>query len=785
MVKRKQKDGLNIFKKKVKKAETGNDVNQENMIDVEQPAEEAVKKAVKKKKPGFKKDKTKTAKSIKDIIPKNIIPKNIMPKKAKSTGESGKKSGLKELNLPAFMKTQKIQTVLVGAFLVPVVFIIILGVVSYQKASSTIVEKYKESSVSAISSASLYYEILCETISTKASEIVMDADTSAYYEKYNDNTSAKSVEYFRSTKQNLIHVSSSSDYIYAYNLIAKKGTQITSKSKAVPTDAYQSFMDSPEGAYISGSSKNAWLGTHDYLDETMSMSSEEYGLTYMQKFLLADAVLFLDVTIESVKDPLTNMTFGENSYKAIVTSDGREIIIQEKKGEDGTTVEQDVTEPIFCDTEFYKDSLEAKEAGSVEVKFNGKKHLYVYAPVGDTGIMLCGLIPYSNLTSAASSIRNITIILVILATIMAMGIGSAIAIGISKTMNIMIHSLDKVAEGNLTVNFETKRKDEFRSLNDSLNHTLRGIRGLMTDVKGFGTEVNELSGNVAMTADAIDASMQNISTAVDEVARGVVTQAEETENCSRKMQEFSEQIVSVCDQAENMGGMTDKAIDAVNRGKVIIEDLNKQSEITVRLTKELGQDIVNVKTQSDEIEKIINVINEIAEQTNLLSLNASIEAARAGENGRGFSVVADEIRKLADQSMQAGNQIKGIVANIRKTTQQTTDSAQKTEEYIYKQADSLEETITVFGYINNCVDELVTGLQEMATSMKVIGEEKVGVEDSIRNISAVSEEAAAATEEVTATLSQQVTSISQLTEKAEQLAARVQALEEATSQFQV
>ena len=272
---------------------------------------------------------------------------------------------------------------------------------------------------------------------------------------------------------------------------------------------------------------------------------------------------------------------------------------------------------------------------------------------------------------------------------------------------------------------------------------------------------------------------------MDEVAHGVVTQAEETENCSKKMEDFSVQIVSVCDQTESMGDMADKAIDAVNRGKVIIEDLNKQSETTVRLTKELSQDIVNVKTQSDEIEKIINVINEIAEQTNLLSLNASIEAARAGEHGRGFAVVADEIRKLADQSMQAANQIKDIVGTIRSTTQQTTDSAQKTEEYIYKQADSLDETITVFGYINNCVDELVSGLQAMATSMKSIGQEKDEVEDSIRNISAVSEETAAATEEVTATLSEQANSIARLSEKAEQLARRVQALEEATSQFQV
>ena len=166
-------------------------------------------------------------------------------------------------------------------------------------------------------------------------------------------------------------------------------------------------------------------------------------------------------------------------------------------------------------------------------------------------------------------------------------------------------------------------------------------------------------------------------------------------------------------------------------------------------------------------------------------MNASIEAARAGENGRGFAVVADEIRKLADQSMQAGNQIKDIVGNIHTTTNQTTESAQKTEEFINKQATSLEETIVVFGEINTCVDELVSGLQYMMVRMTEVGEEKNGVENGISNISAVSQETAAAAEEITATLNEQVVSISYLNEKAEQLATRVRALEEATSQFLV
>ena len=183
MVKRKQKLGLDMFKKKVKHAETENTESQEILTEDGQPVEKASKE--KKVKP--KTEKNKKFKNVKDILPKNIMPKNV---------NGGKKSGRKELNLPSFMKSQKIQTVLVSAFLVPVIFIVILGVVSYQKASSTIVEKYKEASVSAISAASLYYEILCETVSSKATEIVMDSDTSSYYEKYYDNTSAKAADCF-------------------------------------------------------------------------------------------------------------------------------------------------------------------------------------------------------------------------------------------------------------------------------------------------------------------------------------------------------------------------------------------------------------------------------------------------------------------------------------------------------------------------------------------------------------------------------------------------------------
>ena len=717
------------------------------------------------------------------------LPKNIKPlPKVDLKKIHIPKVNVKTISLPKFVsvgKARKIQNVLISAFMVPVFFIVVLGVVSYRRASDTIVEKYKESSMSAISAESLYFSLLCDTVEVKANEIIIDSNTSGYYEKY--YRSNKAHDSYRNLRNNFIQAVGSVDYIQFYDIIALNGNQFTTRvdSNLLPEDAYDAFLASPEAVYLSDARK-AWIGNNTYFDQVFGQSDAESGFVLYQKFLKAKALVSLEIKRQSILDALAEMDFGEGSYKAIVTQDGREIGVRDVLADDGVTmVQQNMTETMFVGNSFYEESRYAEEPGSMEINHQGKRYLYVYAPTGATGITLCGLIPYENIMEDAKAIRNITVILVILAVAIALIIGNRIAVSISKTLYEMVDSLEKVAEGDLTTDFVTKRKDEFLRLNEGLNHMLNGFRDIITDVKGFGKEVNNLSGTVAEIADSIHVSMSEISDSADEVARGVVSQSEDAENCNVKMTEFSNQIIVVCEQAENMGSMTDKASDAVRQGKVIIENLNQQSETIVKLANELGQDIENVKKRSDDIEDIIDTINEIASQTNLLSLNASIEAARAGENGRGFSVVADEIRKLASQSMEAADQIKHIVENIRKTTQQTTDSAKKTEEYIFKQADSLEETITIFASINNCVDELVNGLNRMLKDMRGISNERNQMEDSIHSISAVSHQIAASTGGVANTLGEQVQLLSKLTEQAERLARRVASLEKAMSKFKI
>lgn len=269
--------------------------------------------------------------------------------------------------------------------------------------------------------------------------------------------------------------------------------------------------------------------------------------------------------------------------------------------------------------------------------------------------MICTLIPQSNVLGQVGSIKYITIFMVILAAGAALVTGFVISTGISKTVREMSGGLAKVAQGDLTQDFTTKRQDEFKELTGSLNAMIESMRGLMRDMKQFGSKVTGLAENVSDKTGVINTSMQDIARAMDEVAGGVQGQAEDTESSNENMISFSENITTVTEKTSHMGQTADKAIEAVEQGRVIVQELSGKSDTTVSLTRVLVDDIDAVQKNSEEIKSFVDVINSIAGQTNLLSLNASIEAARAGEAGRGFAVVAEEIRKLADQSKESGN----------------------------------------------------------------------------------------------------------------------------------
>lgn len=661
-------------------------------------------------------------------------------------------------------KKKSIKGTLMKAFFVPILLIVILGTVSYATVSNTITSKVEEASKSNVLAMSMYCELLFNNVSSKALEKVTGDALTLYYEAYYKQESDEGAKLLRDAKTDLLQTCASVNYIYSYHIIPETGEPITSSSQKISKDTYKGFAESDEGkAMIAQNKKKGWFGYHSWLDRELSISSDRYAITFIQKFLNVNTYLVMDIRMETVDEILERTDLGNNAIKALISPDGREIVrIQQEDGD--IKYDGNYGDIIFADKDFYLESRNTEE-GCEYIEFAGNKYLYVHAPVGDTGIMLCGLIPQENIVNEILFIRNLCIFMVGLAVIIAFIIGSKIASGIGSTVHDVTKNLDEIARGDFTQVFQVKRKDEFEILSKGLNDMLSGMKSIIENMRGFGNCVVEMSDGAAEKSQTIKSSIKDISLSVDEVAVGMQRQVSAAESGNDKMADFAEKIKNVCSKAENMEDTIYQTTEVAKQGDVIVNDLHGKSELTIEITKTLVGHIDSVQQKSSEIEDFVAIIHNIAKQTNLLSLNASIEAARTGEKGRGFAVVAEEIRKLADESMQAGKHIKEVVDNIIMLTEQTSSAAREAETIIFSQTDLLEETVGVFSKINSCVEVLIDGVKNIAGSIREVDREKEQIQDIISNVSAVSEQTAGSMEEITITLEEQVKTVADLADE--------------------
>ena len=681
-------------------------------------------------------------------------------------------------------KKRSIRRTLLAAFMVPVVLMVVLGVVSYQTASSGIITKYKESAVSTVAAVGVYCELICDSVENKALELVSNSDLGEYYNKYYKKDNSEALEILRNAKTLIKNAKATNTYVHSVSVIPESGSYVTTLTGSMSANPAEDFRQTAEGSFFetNHTRMNAWMGYHSYLDEHLGIEEQEYALTFYQKLAKSESYLIMDIGMEVTLNMLAQMDFGAGSVKALISADGREIAYVQT---------EDVTERVlaekswFVGTEFYEATRGATEIGTHEVSIDGDVYVYLYTPVGKTGAMICALIPKANLLGQVGSIKDITLIMVICAVLAALGIGTVISTGISKTVRQIGNNLTVVSEGDFSRDFQTKRKDEFRELTGSLNDMIRNVCRLMQNMKQFGTKVNALSGTVSEQTGGINASMQDIARAMEQVAIGVQDQAVDTEKSNENMLSFTQSIGLVTLEAEQMEQTADKAIDVVEQGIGIVQELSEKTDTTVSLTKVLVKDIEEVQRNSEEIKSVVNVIHDIAEQTNLLSLNASIEAARVGVEGRGFAVVAEEIRTLADQSKKSGEKIRVMVELIGATADKTTKSAWETENMVNEQAKALAETVDMFHQIQTCVRAMVEGIHVVTERVAEGMEGKGNVEASLQNISAVSQEVAASTQEVTDTLGEQVAVMQDLKLKVEELRAEAIELDKSMDKFRL
>ena len=246
-------------------------------------------------------------------------------------------------------------------------------------------------------------------------------------------------------------------------------------------------------------------------------------------------------------------------------------------------------------------------------------------------------------------------------------------------------------------------------------------------------------------------------------------QSEHAGECVVKTNELSEKMKAISDMVEKAEQLSDKTEKMIRQGTEIVETLSARARETSEITSKVGESIELLKKESETINGFAQTINEISAQTNLLSLNASIEAARAGEAGRGFSVVAEEIRKLADDSGVAAGEIKNKVENIASQTMATVENANKAEGMVAHQQEAVAQVTTVFQEMNNQMQELFENLKEIGDCTASADVERNETLDAVENISAIIQQTASSSSLVRDLASELLNNVEKLSQTAEVL----------------
>lgn len=705
--------------------------------------------------------------------------------KGKKASAEKKQKAPKQKKSGKSSKLLSIRNKIVVCFLVPIVFMVIIGVSAYQKSAEGLSEKFTDSTLQTMRMATENLNMSCDFIRSEGLKYAYDDDLRKYFLGMFEDNPVDKLNFLTSTKSNLLSVQTSNPFISHMHIIPKKGVNLLSTKLSSGVDG---FLDEYKEDVASGEGRRSipqWIDNHPVLDEKVTETEKDYIMAFEMMSQSNNACVVIDIKPSAITDFMEEIDIGDGSIIGFVTPGGRELVVENvEEGKESVLPEEG---NVFSGQEYYTAVMDeaVADAGTAEVDFQGEKYLFIYSHSADIGFTTCALVPMRVVTSQATEIRNMTIGLVILACVIVVIVGIFITAGIENNMRRISRKFGDVAKGDLTVTVSAKGHDEFQDLAGSATNMITNTKKLVNQVSNATGELEVSAQNVGQASELIHEYSQDITRAIGEINEGMEEQSRHAQECVEKTDILSNEIQEVSHVVERVEKLVGETEGMINKGMEIVQVLGDRAGETTQMTVKVSESIESLRKESEIINSFVATITEITEQTNLLSLNASIEAARAGEAGRGFAVVAEEIRKLADDSAKAAGEIRNNVANITAQTQNSVESASQAKAMVELQTKAVEEVIAVFREMQERMGQLIEGLKDIVVSTEKADGERSAAVAAVKNISDIIEETAGSAETVNDVANKLLNHVEKLSTTASVLDENMEGLKNEISVFKI
>lgn len=429
--------------------------------------------------------------------------------------------------------------------------------------------------------------------------------------------------------------------------------------------------------------------------------------------------------------------------------------------------------------------LEGNSGVSTYKNENNETVLGAYCYMPSTGFGI--LVEQNEAEVTKSAVINFgrTLWVTIVAVFIIIFLTSIISRRFSAPIVNLVKVVDEIGSGDLTKRVKVNSKNEIGKLQHEFNKMVDSLYNIISNVSqaiiNFKENVEQLSQNTELTVVA----SEEITRIVQQVASGAEDQLKNVEDTIGLVEGIAKNVEVVDANANSILVATSEASHIAKEGSKDVESTRSSMYSIASKVKQSAEQIQALNERTNEIGNIITFIDNISKQTNLLALNAAIEAARAGEYGKGFTVVAEEVRNLAEQTSDASNNIVNLINQIQLEMDKVSKSMEEGIIEVDKGSQAIEKTISSFEKIVRETDKVFQGVEDFAVVVEELSENMNKIEGSIALVSAVSQQTAAGTQTIMASTEEQQSAIHQVNQAIEDLNKMTDSLNEMIKGFKI